>query len=119
LAGSIKEYEVKKLVFLAISFALASVLSAADFPINNVRVQISKLEVWPSREGAGRYNAWVSTPLTIAGCPNTTGFTIEDGPGAEAAYSTLLAAVLSGKDVELYLTRCEYFVIADRVRIIP
>jgi len=98
-------------------FIFSSSVFAADFPINNVQVTVTKLEVWPSNAGAGRYSALVSEVLP-GDCPNNNGFTIEPGPGADAAYSTLLAATLAGKQVELYLVRCDYFVVADRVRMI-
>ena len=105
--------------FLMIVFAiLSSSVFADDFPINNVSVQITKLEVWPSQEGAGRYGARVSGVMP-GGCTNSTGFVIEEGPGAEAAYSTLLAATLAGKQVQVYLTRCAYWPVADRVWMIP
>jgi len=110
---------MKKYLILAL-FLFANT-AFADFPINNYRVKVIKLEVWPSNEGVGRYNAWVETPIPtdITGCRNGIAFSIEKGPGADAAYSTLLAAVMTGKEIELYLTRCEYFVVADRIRIIP
>lgn len=59
-------------------------------------------------EGAGRYGARVSGVMP-GGCTNSTGFVIEEGPGSEAAYSTLLAATLAGKQVQVYLTRCAYW----------
>ena len=98
-------------------FSVSNTVFATDFPINNVQVTVTKLEVWPSNAGAGRYSALVSEVLP-GNCPNNNGFTIEPGPGAEAAYSTLLAATLAGKQVELYLVRCDYFVVADRVRMV-
>lgn len=98
-------------------FSVSNAVFAADFPINNVQVTVTKLEVWPSNTGAGRYSALVSEVLP-GNCPNNNGFTIESGPGAEAAYSTLLAATLAGMRVEVYLVRCTYYVVADRVRIV-
>ena len=105
--------------YLMIIFGISSSVAFSDeFPINNVNVEITKLEVWPSQEGAGRYNARVSGVMP-GGCANSTGFVIEEGPGAEAAYSTLLAATLAGNQVQVYLTRCAYWPVADRVWMIP
>jgi len=103
---------------IIIFLILSNSVFAEEFPINDVSVQITKLEVWPSQEGAGRYGARVSGVMP-GGCTNSTGFVIEEGPGAEAAYSTLLAATVAGKEVQVYLTRCAYWPVADRVRMIP
>ena len=104
----------------AVLFSLICTFPAlAAFPITNHKVKITKLEVWPSNTGASRYNAWVEGGIPNTGCASNVAFTIEAGPGADATYSTLLAAVMAGKEVELHHTRCEYFVVADRVRLIP
>lgn len=100
-------------------FYMAHSFADANFPMNNVRVNITKLEVWPSNDTPSKYTAYVSEPITGTGCERENGFSIEVGPGQDAAYSTLLAAVMAGKEVELYLTRCHYFVVADRIRVIP
>ena len=102
---------------ITVFLILPTVAFSDDFPINNVNVEVTKLEVWPSQERAGRYTARVSG-IMPGGCTNSTGFVIEEGPGAEAAYSTLLAAVMAGKQVQVYLTRCAYWPVADRVRVI-
>jgi hypothetical protein len=104
---------------LTLTLIFFSGIANAAFPINNVRVTITKLEVWPSNEGVGRYNALVSEPISGTGCANENGFSIEVGPGQNAAYSTLLAAVMANKQVELFLKRCDFFVVADRIRVIP
>ncbi len=104
--------------FFLILLLFVSTYSIADsFPITT-GVEVTKLEVWPSNAGVGRYSAYVKDVLPSE-CPNNTGFNIEVGPGAEAAYSTLLAATAAGKQIEIYLVRCEYFPVADRIRIIP
>jgi hypothetical protein len=108
-----------KKIFTFVVLAILFHPVLADFPMNNVDVTITQLEVWPSNSGASRYNVLVSEPIENTGCANLNGFSIEEGPGANAAYSTLLAAVMAGKKVQLYLTRCEYFVVADRIRVIP
>ena len=74
--------------------------------------------MWPSNQGVSRYTALVGDDLPTE-CPVNNGFVIESGPGAEAAYSTLLAATMAGKQIELYLVRCDYFPVADRIRLIP
>ena len=111
-----KGIEMRILLFL---FTLLSFHAFAAFPITDHKVKITKLEVWPSNTGASRYNAWVEGGIPNTGCASNVAFTIEAGPGADAAYSMLLAAMMAGKEVELHLTRCEYFVVADRVRIYP
>ena len=105
-------------ILILVVALLSNVVFAASFPINNVKVEITKLEVWPSNQGTSRYSALVKNQLP-GECRNNNGFAIESGPGAEAAYSTLLAATIAGKKVELYLVRCDYYVVADRVRLIP
>jgi hypothetical protein len=77
------------------------------------------LEVWPANSGTGRYAAIVRTGITDAGCPYNSGFYIKDGPGAAAAYSTLLAGVAAGRIIQIYITECGYMPIADRIRLIP
>lgn len=94
-----------------------SVSAYADFPYTVV-VEIDKLEVWPSNTGSSRYSGYMKTAYTEPGCTHSKVFSIEAGPGAEAAYSTLLAAKMADKKIELYFTRCAYGAVADRVRII-
>lgn len=81
-------------------------------------MEIERLEVWPSKSGTGRYAGQFKESYTEPGCPHPKVFFVEDGPGAAAAYSTLLAAQLAGKSVEFYFTRCSYGVVADRIRIL-
>ncbi len=107
---------MNKLIF-ALFITFTASLANANFPITKI-VNITKLEVWPSNNGTGRYGAYISPELTEAGCTNNTLFHIKDGPGAEAAYSTMLAAILSGKPIEVYVTECGYSPIVDRVRVI-
>ena len=107
---------MKKLAVLLI--LVTSFAYAAEFPITT-EVTITKLEVWPSNEGQGKYGAWVSVPLTEAGCTYSNAFQIKSGPAEDAAYSTLLAGVMAGKRIEIFITECGYMPIADRIRIIP
>lgn len=106
-----------KKFLLAIFVLVVPGLVFADFPITTI-VQIYKLEVWPSNTGSGRYAAFISPGVPAAGCTYNNIFYVEDGPGADAAYSTLLAAVMAGKQVEVRLSECAYGPIADRVRVI-
>jgi hypothetical protein len=107
-----------KIKVITLLFLLAFSYSAhADFPTTQT-VEISKLEVWPSNTGVSRYAGFLKSEVPLAGCTNNSIFFIEAGPGADAAYSTLLAALMAGKKVELYFTRCAYGPVADRIRII-
>ena len=103
------------LIFMA---TLSGLCYGADFPITT-EVSITKLEVWPSNNGQGKYAAWVNSPLTSSGCTYVNAFQIKSGPAEDAAYSTLLAAVMAGKRVEIYITECGYMPLADRIRLIP
>ncbi len=107
---------MQKAIYL-LFFILFPSVTYANFPIT-AEVDIYKLEVWPSNNGTGRYGAYVTNALTAAGCANNTVFAIKDGPGAEAAYSTLLAAMMAGKRVEVYITECSYGPVVDRVRVL-
>lgn len=107
-----------KYLFACLLIISSAFIKADTFPINNVQVKIKKVEVWPSNTGAPRYMAYTDESLP-GGCAKNNGFVIEAGPGAEAAYSTVLAAAISSKTIELYLVRCDYYVVADRVRLIP
>lgn len=105
-------------LLLAALLFLSSGVFAATFPITK-SVSVTKLEVWPSNTGQGKYGAWVSVPLNETECPYVDAFQIKQGPGEDAAYSTLLAGVLAGKQIEIYITECGYMPIADRIRLIP
>jgi hypothetical protein len=104
------------LLFTLVGFS-ASALSAS-FPITKT-VTVTKLEVWPSNTGQGKYAAWVKEPLSETECPYVNAFQIKHGPAEDAAYSTLLAAVMAGKSIEIYITECGYMPLADRIRLIP
>ncbi len=105
--------------YLSILFLIvfSTFVFSADFPITK-KVTITKIEVWPSNEGQGKYVAWVSEPLTETGCTYINAFQIKMGPAEDAAYSTLLAGVMAGKQIEIYITECGYMPIADRIRLI-
>ena len=108
---------MKYLLLIALLCLSANALSA-NFPITK-KVTVTKIEVWPSNAGQGKYGAWVSESLSEAECPHTNMFQIKQGPAEDAAYSTLLAGVLAGKQIEIYITECGYTPIADRIRLIP
>lgn len=111
----IKKLAVLMCFIIQVFFSLS--VSAAEFPITT-QVVITKLEVWPSNNGQGKYGAYVETPLTETGCEYIKAFQIKSGPAEDAAYSTLLAGVMAGKMIEIYITECGYMPIADRIRII-
>ncbi len=108
---------MKLKIIVILSALFLSISASAEFPYT-VEVEIEKLEVWPSNTGYARYAGFMKDPYTEPGCTHPRVFYIEAGPGAEAAYSTLLAAQMAGKKVELYFTRCAYGAVADRVRVI-
>lgn len=105
-------------VFLIIfSFGFYSHNAVSDpFPIT-VDVEVTMLDVWPSSPDY-RFTARTSAPLDQAGCQFRRGFAIKEGPGAEAAYSTLLAAVMASKTVQIYIVSCDYMAVADRIRLL-
>ena len=105
-------------VFLTIfSLGIYSQSAVSDpFPIT-VDVEVTMLDVWPSSPNY-RFSARTSAPLDQAGCEFRRGFAIKEGPGAEAAYSTLLAAIMANKTVQIYIVSCDYVAVADRIRLL-
>ena len=107
--------------------ALANVLPTPQ----DANVQVSMVEVWPSNTGDGRYGARIigrfTTPsgedltgyLQSTGCSYLGGFVIKSGPAENGAYATLLAAVMTGKNIQIYITECGYMPVVDRVRVFP
>lgn len=104
----------KNVCLLALLLISRSVF--AQFPITKT-VEINKLEVYPSAEGPGTFAAYLVDPMPEAGCPHNGILYIEYGPGQEAAYSSLLAAKMADKQIEIYATRCTYGIVVDRVRV--
>jgi len=90
----------------------------AELPLFVENLTIKTIETWPnSTNPESGYTVVLNSSMIGTGCSNSDRFSVEAGDFQDDSLSVLLAAMISGKNIHVRVSKCTDRPVVDRVGI--